>query len=685
MAKRARPRSAATPRKPVTTPPPTRRARRRPPPDFSLLCAHSTALLVIVDEDGALRYWNAAVTAALGYTDTTLPPTLHALIRPDEEPLLRTLLSTLRAQLTGTTQQCLLSMRRADGHWRRFAITATNLMATPGIDGVLLDARDVTTHDETEDALRRSEARYRDLVDLCPEPIIVHVDQKFAYANAAALTLFGATDVYQLLGTPIWEVIHPDSHAVVRQRLQQIRSEGRAAQLLELKLVRRDGTTFEAEVAGAAMTYGGVPAIQTVIRDLSQRKYADQAVRESEERYRNLFENANDAIAVFTVEGRLTNLNQGAEALLGWSREELIGQHYRRVVTPATAAIAEARTQRYLAGDELPSIFEAELVRKDGQVVPVEARTRPIRDAHGTVTSFQGIFRDITERKRAEQQLQESEHFRMRIADTVPYILYVVDLFTHDVLYVNRRLFTVLGYPLEHFQGPTKTLRWADLVHPDDQEPVRERERKVAVAADGDTLTTELRLKHASGAWRWLRLRETIFRRADDGTPMQIVGTAEDITERKRLEALLQERVFNRETMPIRLREFRRSLRLSQAEFGKQFGGYHQSQISDYEQGAFEVPLRLILAIRAHGYPFEMLVGGGGDDMLDRTLAYLPTTYYSKQLTQRLARAVVALLEHDTQEITDIVRALRLPLKDLSPVQQRLLTQLLEPPKESDE
>src|SRR5215510_4057205 len=124
-----------------------------------------------------------------------------------------------------------------------------------------------------------------------------------------------------------------------------------------------------------------------------------QASRQNEEQYRQLVESANDAIVTFTLEGTVTSVNGGLEVMLGWSREALIGQHYRKFVAPASVVLGEERTRRFLAGDRLPSIFEAEMMHKDGRIVPVEARTRPIRDKERKPIAIQGIYRDITARK----------------------------------------------------------------------------------------------------------------------------------------------------------------------------------------------------------------------------------------------------------------------------------------------
>lgn len=166
-----------------------------------------------------------------------------------------------------------------------------------------------------------------------------------------------------------------------------------------------------------------------------------ESILASEERYRNLFENANDAMVTFSMDGVVTSVNRGLEAMLGWSREELIGQHYRKFVPPNSAAIGEERTRRFLAGEHLPSIFEAEQLHKDGSLVPVEVRTRAIRDKHGAPIGFQGIYRDISARKALERQRAD-----------------FLAMLTHDI---KNPLGVILGYSemlieMMHDQGRTE-------------------------------------------------------------------------------------------------------------------------------------------------------------------------------------------------------------------------------------
>jgi PAS domain S-box-containing protein len=145
----------------------------------------------------------------------------------------------------------------------------------------------------------------------------------------------------------------------------------------------------------------------TNARLFEEKERAVQAAQASEARYRNLFENANDAIITFSLDGILTSVNRGFEVMTGWARGEILGQHYNKVVTPASVALAAERDRRFFAGEKIASLFEADLVGKEGSLIPIEARVRFIRDAAEQPIGMQGIYRDITHRKQVEAAVEE--------------------------------------------------------------------------------------------------------------------------------------------------------------------------------------------------------------------------------------------------------------------------------------
>jgi len=161
---------------------------------------------------------------------------------------------------------------------------------------------------------------------------------------------------------------------------------------------------------------------------------------------------------------------------------------------------------------------------------------------------------------------------------------------------------------------------------------------------------SEYRVRHANGEWRTFHNREIVFRRTPDGTPQQILGTAQDVTESRRIEELLRQGVIPRQALGEKLREFRETkLRLSQTEFGRRFGGYSQRQISHYENGEVEIPLRLLLTIAAQGYPFEEVLGADTAAVMHDTLRYVASSHWLRITGRQIIDILGQMLDRDRE------------------------------------
>jgi PAS domain S-box-containing protein len=394
----------------------------------------------------------------------------------------------------------------------------------------------------SDEALRESEDRYRRLVELSPDAIVVHKKGVIEFANPAAFRLIGARQPEDLLGQSVLKFVHPDSRPVVLEQLQRLR-EGRSAPLIAEKLVRLDGRPVEVEVVATPFQHEGETAVQMVARDATDRLKAEEALRASEERYRLLVERipAITYTAEFGEQGRWLFVSPQIEVILGFTPEEWMAAPdlwYRQLHPEDAAAILELekRSRRTME----PVQCEYRLFAKDGRVIWVRDDW-VIAGQDSGEPLLQGVIFDITERKAAEEQLREAETKYRTLVEQIPAISYVDvydPLYTPDryrTAYVSPQIETMLGYTPEEFVANPEL--WYTLVHPDD--------RDRALAADerhyrtGEPLTEEYRVVGRDGRTVWV-LDEAVVVRDEHGEPRFSQGVLYDITSRKKAEEDLE-------------------------------------------------------------------------------------------------------------------------------------------------
>jgi PAS domain S-box-containing protein len=287
---------------------------------------------------------------------------------------------------------------------------------------------------------------------------------------------------------------------------------------------RKDGTLISVEFFGVpVMIDGENTGAFGIYHDISARKKTEEALRESEERYRTLFENAGDIIAVTDAEGILVDLNERFEAESGYRREEMIGKNAFRsgLMTESSAALATRYLQDVLTGGRWP-IFEIDGLTKENEVIPYEIRAVPI-EKDGAVIGVQAILRNIAERKRAEQALKKSEDRYRKVFDSISDFI-----FTHDsegrFLTMNRATAEALGYPAAELIGRPL----ADFMLPEPGEAFYKEylpEIKKRGFYEGVSILIDRK-----GVKRHVEYRNILVER--EGKEPYITGVGRDITER---------------------------------------------------------------------------------------------------------------------------------------------------------
>ena len=276
-------------------------------------------------------------------------------------------------------------------------------------DYSLAVVRDITERKAAEEALRQAERKYRDIFENAIEGIFqIRSGGGYISANPALARMLGFSSSEEL----IRERSDPSKQRYVdpRRREEYIRllTEEGMVRDFEYEDYRKDGSTIwlSDNVHAVHDSEGPLLYYEGTTQDITARKLAEQALRESEERYRELFENAKNATYVHDLSGRYTSVNRAAEKLTGYTRAEILGKEFTHFVPPEQLeGIREYFCRKLI--DEGETSYETEVVTKDGRRVAVEVNSHLIFE-NGVAIGVQGTARDITERKAAEEKLKAS-------------------------------------------------------------------------------------------------------------------------------------------------------------------------------------------------------------------------------------------------------------------------------------
>jgi two-component system, cell cycle sensor histidine kinase and response regulator CckA len=252
--------------------------------------------------------------------------------------------------------------------------------------------------------------------------------------------------------------------------------------------------------------------------------------------YRVAFENSQEAI-VIVQDGLIKVANPAAARMTGIALEALTGKPFLDFVHPDDQSLVLDLYYRRLGGDTEERRLVSRILRPAGSVLMLETNSMPVKwQDRPAVLVF---LSDVTDREQVRSDAQEMSRRLARIAEVVPYFLFIYDYDLGRDIYINRSVPAALGYsPAEAAAlGPYP---FEHLCHPDDKAAALDRDTRWQGFVDGSSLALDFRLRHRNGEWRWFRSHNTPFLRDDTGRIRQMLGVASDITESKRSEEMLR-------------------------------------------------------------------------------------------------------------------------------------------------
>jgi len=415
---------------------------------------------------------------------------------------------------------------------------------------VTVISKDITERKLTEETLRKSEEKYRELSDLLPQ-VVFETDERgnITFANRIAFNLFGYTRDDFIKGVNAFQMLIPEDRDRAKENIERI-LKGEKETGTEYTALRKDGKIFPALIHSSPIVSEGVSiGIRGAITDLSEIKRAEEALRESEKKMRNIIEHSSEIFYIHDIENNLTYVSSTSKEILGYTSDEMM-RDWTELTTgnPINKKGIEI-TERAIETGEKQNPYLLEVKRKNNTPVLLEIDESPIKDEEGKVVGITGAARDVTEHKKAEEALRKSEEKFRFLAENMADIIWIIDR-DFQTTYVSPSIENVLGFTPEE----RKRQSLEEMITPESLQKVqamfiKELQRDAEVTVDLDrSVIIEVEYYHKDGSTVWV---ENIVKAIRDpvGAIIGMHGVSRDINDRKQAEEALRKSEIKHKTL----------------------------------------------------------------------------------------------------------------------------------------
>lgn len=514
--------------------------------------AQNSLIGVYLHQDDRIMYSNRRFQDIVGYQADELEQMgLWEIFHPSRRQELKERgFARYRGDEVPAQYEAQLLTKEEETKWAEISAVLTSYRGKPAIIGTLIDISD---RKQAAEALAESEERYRLLTQQSLNGVYIHRGGRFLYVNDR-LALITGYSVEELLSRAFWEYVHPDDREMVRQR-GIARAQGEPVPPnYEFRMIRKDGSTIWIELLATTIVYGGRTANMGNVADITERKNAEDALRRahdalearvqertsdlttananlmkevaertraeeqlriSQKRYRALLDAVPDPVVAYDAQGLATYINPAFTETYGWSEQEVLGTCLN-FVPPEEEGTTRIALHKALTGESV--LLETRRYTKSGDVLDVHLRSAILADATGAPSELIVIHRDVTESKRAETRLRESEAQYRTLFENAGDAIFMLEAEgprTGHIVSANRMAAEMHGYtPPELLE-----LNVTDLEAPEDADRV-----------------PEFIARMRDGTW----IKEEILHKKKDGTvfPVEVSAGLLDLTERKYILAI---------------------------------------------------------------------------------------------------------------------------------------------------
>jgi PAS domain S-box-containing protein len=427
---------------------------------FRLLAENSLDMISRIKPDGTRIYVSPAYKTTLGYEQEELIGKGNdEFIHPRDAHVMESLRNILTHENPSAT--VIFRTKHKDGHyiWIESAVKAIFDETTGELSEYYTVTRDITQRKKEQELLQESEERYRTLVEISPDPVIIHQQGKIFLLNPAALRLLGVSHNDEIIGKNVLDFIQPDFREEVRKNIQKD-LDGEETPSLELKMLRLDGTTILVEGKGVKTNIDGKPAIQVALKDITKSKRAEEELRESKGKLNAMLHSIPDLISMIDKDLTITWANEPAKRFFG---NDIIGKkcyeayHLRQAPCEpypclTLKAFLDGKTHQH----------ETTVIDSQGENRFFECTaTVALRDNSGKPVAVLETSRDITDKKKAESALCDSEEKYRTLIERANDVICIIQ--DGIIKMCNPRLPEFWGGSIEEIIGKPIS----EFIHPD--------------------------------------------------------------------------------------------------------------------------------------------------------------------------------------------------------------------------
>jgi PAS domain S-box-containing protein len=505
---------------------------------FRALAEQSSDIIALVDPEGTALYENPAVEKSLGIKpEERIGKKVFENVHPDDLNIItdsfNALLKDKNVPVKATKE---VRIRHSDGSWRTFEIAASNMVKNNVIEAIIVNLRDITQRKLAEKAFRESEIKYKLIAEKMTDIVwVTDMALRVIYATPSVHTVLGFTQE-EIMNQTLEEKLTPDSLSFGLETMgrelaieeQGLEDPNRTVNLV-LEYYHKDGSTrwLETIISGIRDENGGLTAIHGVSRDITQRKFAEEKLRKSEELFTKLVNTIPDIIVRTDLKGKITFINDNAMRISGYRREEMEGQNILKFVVPQEHEYVKKNIKLLNEGKLAPR--EYNLLTKDGREIPFEINGDVLRKEDGTPFATVHVCRNISERKLVVKSLRRSEEKYRTIIENIEDGYAELDL-KGNFLFVNDALCKIDGYPKDEIIK----LNYRDIMDEENAKKIYAAYHKVFITGEPER-NFEYEIITKNGIVKYLETSVSPIKDADNHV-IAFRGIVRDRTEHKKAE-----------------------------------------------------------------------------------------------------------------------------------------------------